>query len=103
MSIFQKAYDFIKGIKTPKWLVEVLRYIQDNVLIPSLQKMGELAWAELQRVVIKASKMDVSNQKKFDYVYAEIKKNASFKNVKDSFLNLSIEIVVNDLKSKGII
>lgn len=103
MSIFQKVYDKIKSLKTPAWLKELLDKVLHNVIIPVLTKLGEDAIAVLKSLIIKASKMNISNSDKAKWVFNEFKSTFKVSDIKDSYINLGIELLVNMLKDQGII
>ena len=102
-SIFQKAADWIEGWVTPKWLQEFMRFLQDVILIPTLKGLGNEALNDLRILVVEAAKKDWTGKQKFEYVYDKFRKQWSLEDVPDRLLNLSIEIIVNELKEKGYI
>jgi len=103
MDIFQKPYDWLHSRRTPIWLKEFLLYVQVKVLIPTLKEMGEAVLNDVRRLVIKASQTDWTNEKKFTYVFDEIRTEWPAEKIKESTLNLLIEFTVVELKSKGLL
>ena len=41
MSVFQKVYNWIRALSTPKWLQDVLEYVFENVVLPTFKKLAE--------------------------------------------------------------
>lgn len=95
MGIFQNVYNWIKGLKAPRWFVEILQQIQD-ILVQIAIQVGKDYLNQLQVKVLEVSKMDISNEKKFKLVFDFGK--ALLPSIKDSYLNLLIESIVNRLK-----
>ncbi len=103
-SIFQKVYDFFKNAKTPKWIVEVLDYLLENVITPSLVMLGKEGIGYIQTLVLEASKhTDWTNRQKKDYVFNGFRENMNLPELKDRLLWLWIEQMVNKLKDQKII
>jgi hypothetical protein len=106
ISIFQRTYDWIRDWRAPYWFKYVLSYIFENVLVPTIEQLGEEGYNELTGLIIKASKMDMSNKQKFVYVYEEFCKGYARKlpeELGESFINRSIELLYAELKHRGIV
>src|SRR3990167_72087 len=99
MSIFQKAADFIKSIKSPKWYKILMREIQD-IIIAIMIRVGKDYVSQLQSHILEVSKMDMSNEKKFRMVFNYGKE--LIPSIKDSALNLLIETLINRLKTNKV-
>lgn len=103
-SIFQIIYDFIKELNFPPWIHEFLKYIYEHVILPSLKQLGQECIRDLQRYIIEASHHeDWSGEQKFEFVKNSFIATWGEDKVKDRILNLTIELVVNQLKEQGII
>ena len=105
MNLFQRVYNWIKDWTTPQWLKDALDMIIFDVVIPTIKELGEEGYNEFVRLIIEASKMDISGQKKFDYVYSEVCKGwaRGKANITESFINRAIELVFAELKERKII
>lgn len=105
MSIFQKAYDAIKGWTAPAWLKALLQSLNDimmNILKEVSQQYINMLKA---KIVEAASHSDWSNKQKFDYVFNAAKSGmVEFSiTIKDREINALIEFLVNELKKSNII
>jgi hypothetical protein len=98
-----RVYDWIKSLKTPKWLVDIFDRLVKDVIYPALKELGEDAKNLLAHLIIEASKKDWSNQDKFNYVRDEFLERWNGNTIKDHMLNIGIEVLVGLLKSQGII
>jgi hypothetical protein len=98
--MFQKIYDWIKNIKTPTWLRDLLGEIE-SILMQVAFLVGKTYIDQLTAEILRVSSLQISGEEKFNLVFKFGKKN--LKNIKDSYLNLIIESLVNKLKTKGII
>ena len=100
MGLLQKIYDGIKGFKTPSWLKTILQQVQDILITIALQ-VGREYLNDLQKKMIEVSQSDISNEEKFRQVfdYGKMK----FAGIKDSYLNLLIEVLVNRLKANKVL
>ena len=103
MSVFQSAYDFFKNLVSPPWLKQITQWLNDNVLMPYLRQLGEQGVAKIEHLIIKASRMDVSGEEKFKYVFTEFKDWAAHIKVTDEIINLCIELLLARLKKQGIV
>ena len=99
-SIFQAVYNWFKNLKTPKWLVDLLQFIQDTILIPSLKMIGEQALNDLRVLIVEAAKEDWTGREKFEWVRERWLKAWSFENITDHAINLVIEHIVSEMKEK---
>ena len=100
-TMFQKLYDWIKSIKTPKWLVELLQFVQDNILIPTLKSIGETAIHDLRNLILEASKKDMTGRQKIEWVKNGWLEICNFENISDHAINLVIEHIVSEIKKKN--
>ena len=97
MGLFQKAYDLIKGFKTPYWYKVWTVEIQ-NLIISIMVQVGKEYILQLQNKILEVSKYDISGKEKFKLVF-ELGKDL-LPQTKDSALNLLIENLFNRLKIK---
>lgn len=108
MNWVQKLYDKIKAWKGPEWL----RVIGDKVqeLLKHVFNFAVSYGVEAMRDIAREVISDISNDPKL--VTDKAKRNAAFKRIKarlleegmtikDSVINLGIELVVNELKNLG--
>ena len=100
MGIFQKLADMIKGFKTPGWLKVILQEIQSILVVIALQ-VGKDYLTNLQNKIISVSQLDVSNTEKFRQVFNYGKQ--LLPTIKDSYLNLLIELLVSRLKVNKVV
>jgi hypothetical protein len=104
-SIFQKAADWIKSLKTPEWLKNALQEMQD-LMTAILITAGKAYLNELTNLIIVAAESDnMSSEQKFKYVVDKAKKSTTvaLQQLKDNELNFLVNYLVANLKSKGII
>lgn len=101
--MFQKLYDWFKGLTTPPWLNSLCTYLLENVIIPTLTQIGKDAIALLEDLIVNASKKDWTNAQKFGYVIEEFRESWGGDKIKDHILNLVIELLISQLKVQGII
>lgn len=97
MGFFQTVYDTIKNWKAPAWVKIFLQEIQDIIVSVALQ-VGRDYLDNLRNKIIEVSMQDISNENKFKIVFDYGK--YLMVNIKDSYLNLLIEILVNKLKGE---
>jgi len=100
MNPFQWVADKIKGFKTPEWLKLILQWLQDLVVQISLQ-VGKEALLALEGKILEVSKLDISNEDKFNLVYKFAIDDLDLSKLKERWLDLLIEILVNKLKDKN--
>ena len=96
-SPFQRAYDFFKNIDTPKWLADILKAIQD-VVIGILLDVGKQYLDAITKKIIEVNDKDLTNEEKFKAVIDYARKELILVRIKDSHLNLLIELLVNRAK-----
>lgn len=99
--MFQEMYDFFKRLKSPKWFLVFYDYVMIVIVKPFLEAAGDAALEGLRRLVIKASQKDWTNEEKFQWVLSQSKD--IFITYTDSMLRLLVEMVVAELKKKGLI
>jgi len=94
--MFQKLYDWFKNIKTPIWWKDLMADLQ-VVLISILTQVAKGFIESLQEKIIEISQKPLTNKEKFEEVF----KYAKFllPTLKDSYVNLLIEVLVNRLKT----
>uniref|UniRef100_A0A6H2A6C3 Uncharacterized protein n=1 Tax=viral metagenome TaxID=1070528 RepID=A0A6H2A6C3_9ZZZZ len=100
MNIFQKLYDWIKGLKTPQWYVDLMNNLQIT-LIRALEQIGKEALASIKDKIIEVAGQDISNEQKFKIVFNFTK--SLLPTLKDSVINAIINLLVLTLKEKKII
>ena len=103
MSIFNWLANFIKGLKTPKWLADMLQYLTEKVLYPTLEALGEEVKNLLTSLIITASHKDWPGDKMFKWVVSEFKERWGGEEIKDRLLNLGVELILAILRKQGII
>jgi len=91
-------YDFIKNIHTPNWLKKLLEEIQ-GIIISTILNIGKEYLLQLEEKIIEAQDTGMSWEAKWEYVFKWGK--ANIPNIKDSSLNLAIELLVNLLKQRN--
>ena len=104
-SIFQKAYDAIKGWTAPLWLKTLLQSLND-IMIAILKEVGQQYINMLKAKIIEAAgHSDWSNKQKFDYVFNAAKSGmVEFSiTIKDREIAVLTEFLVNQLKKSGVI
>jgi hypothetical protein len=103
-SIFQRAYDFIKAIKTPTWLKELLQSLQD-IMLAIAKKAGQDYIAYLEAMIVEASLMNnLSSKQKFDYVFGKAKSGgiSAIITLKDNEISTLINFLYSQYKkAKG--
>jgi len=68
-SIFQRAYDWIKGIKSPQWLVDMLQELQD-IMVTIFMTAGKAYIKYLEELILDAVKRtDLTDREKFEFVF----------------------------------
>jgi hypothetical protein len=93
MSIFQKAYDLIKAIKTPAWLKALLGELQ-TIMFNILKNAGKEYLSQLEVLIVEAyNKPNWTNQQKFKYVFDNARNSGiqALVELKDAELNALIE------------
>jgi hypothetical protein len=102
---FQIPYNWIKAIKTPEWLKLLLAQVQD--LLWQIITNATKAFIENMTAYIieAASHKDWSSSDKREYVFEKAKKGAIELGItiRDSAINLLIEVLVAQLKKSGVI
>jgi SLT domain-containing protein len=99
-SIFQKAYDAIKAIKTPTWLKVLLGELQ-VLMFDIAKKAGQNYVAYVEGLIIQAAGMtNLSNKQKFEYVFDNARKSgvAAVITLKDNELNVLINFLYSQWK-----
>lgn len=99
MNPFQRAYDIIRSWKTPSWLRELLVSLQD-ILTDVVRIVGQDALSYLEQSIISQSRLDNTNREKMDNVIQGFRNRFDMKNVSDSMLNTSIELLLQKLKKE---
>ena len=104
MKIFQRMYDFFKRLDVPMWAKPFMQSLNDTML-EILKQAGNAYLNFLIQEVMKASKMNISPEDKFAYVFNSARKSIlpALVELKDSELNCLIETIVSDLKKKNVI
>lgn len=106
MGIFQKAYDWFKGLKSPEWFIKLTDYIMSNIIIPVLTDLAEGHINELKNLIMRADKhTEWSGEQKFEYVFNGFKASLDGWEIeiKDHTINLLIEMIFSQLKKQGFI
>jgi len=98
--MFQAIYDFIKGVKTPLWLKTLLGELQKLIIATALS-IGKEYLKNLENKIFEVSNMNIPSEEKFKIVFKFGKD--TMPSIKDSVLNLIIEILVSLLKNNGFI
>ena len=100
MNIFQTAYNTIKNWKVPAWYKVLMQDIQEMIFSILLQ-IGKNYLVGLQKKILEVNGMDIEPEAKFELVFTWGKQNIP--DIKDSILNMVIEILVNQLKKDRMI
>ena len=98
MWIFQAPANWIRGFRTPIWLKIILGELQ-GIIIAFVLKIGKEYMAGLEAKIIEAQELGMSSGAKYDYVFDWAKKNIP--NIKDSTINLLIEVILSILKKRS--
>ena len=103
-SIFQRLYTWISTWNFPPWLHELLDKVLHQVVIPTLQVLGEEAVLFLRKKIVEASRHEEwDGTTKFKYVFDMFKEEYGERDIKNRVINLGIEMIVNKLKAEGMI
>jgi len=98
ISIFQRCYNWIAGITTPSWLKILFDELQ-TVIVSTFLNIGKAYLDGLEAQIIKAQESGLSSDAKWQMVFNWGK--ANIPNIRDSALNLAIELLVNLLKRRS--
>jgi hypothetical protein len=103
MNVFQRIYDWLRALKTPKWIDEMFEYMLNNIIFPALSQLKEEALTDLQQYIIEASKLDVASwPDRFNYVKEKFTfKWAAKLSLSDKDIIWIIQLVYSELKKKG--
>ena len=105
MNIFQKAYNWIKGVNWPSWLKPVIQQLND-LMVAILLNVTQQYISFIKEKIIEASSLNnMSNSEKFEYVFKQAKA-ALFTfgiTLKDNELDLIVQYLVSLLKKQGAI
>ena len=102
MSIFQKTYNWIKAWTTPEWLKKALTHLWEKIIQPSIETIGEEGWRLIQKLILDASKKNISNEAKFKWVCDEFQ-SRWVETLSTRIVNLLVQLVFNQLKDQGFI
>lgn len=100
MSIFQKIYDKIKNFHTPRWIVGILKEVQD-ILISIMIQVGKDYLTKMRNKIAEVSYENISNTEKFKKVFNYGK--ILLPTIKDSTLNLLIEVIFSRFKKNRMV
>ena len=101
ITIFQKAYDWIKNWSAPKSYVDLMGSLQMAIFV-ALEQIGKEAIAQIRDKIIEVAADDsLSNEQKFWVVFDFSR--SLIPTLKDSVINAVINILVLALKNKGTI
>ncbi len=95
MNPLQKVYNWLKKLAVPKWLKIIIQEINDLMIAVMLQ-VGKDAIGTMKKKIVEVANMNIPNEEKFNVVFKFGKQ--SFRDIKDSTLNLLIETLVSYLK-----
>ena len=101
--MFQRIANWIKSWKTPDWMERLLEEIWIDILVPAIHGVGKEVIQNLQNLILEASKKDMSGEMKFRWVFNEFKERWGGVELKDSLINLLIQLLVVYLKAKKFI
>ena len=102
MNLFQKAYDWIKATKTPKWLLRILGVVEDIAIEVFLQ-IGKEAIDYLREQIFAQASLDISGREKLENVVKNFREHYIGINITDYMLNIAIELLLGELKQSGIL
>ena len=97
---FQKMYDTIKNWKAPQWFYDLMGEIQ-TIIISILMQVGKSYIDQITDKIIDIAKEDIPPEAKFERVfeYVRVELGLSVEQIKDSALNLLIEMLVSKCKA----
>ena len=103
MNIFTTIGNWLRALRVPQWLKDVFSYIINKIVFPLFSKLGEEAMQDLERYIIDAGHHEEwSGIEKITYVKDRFAEEWKEKlNLTDSIINLAIELVLQEMKSKG--
>lgn len=103
MTIFNRIANWIRALKTPKWINEMFEYMLNNIIFPALSQLKEEALHDLQQYIIEASKLDVAGwPDRFNYVKDKFTSKWRDKlSLSDKDIIWIIQLVYAELKKKG--
>lgn len=100
MWIFQAPANWIKSIKTPKWLKDLLFEVQ-MIIVNSAFQVAKEYLAQIEAKVIEVNGLNIKPAEKFQIVFKftrDLGINAS-----DTILNIILNSIVLKLKNRGAI
>ena len=108
MGILQNLYNKIKRWRTPAWLKDLINSLW-SVIKEIISSSAEVLLAQIKDLAIETcSKIQndpslLTNEDKRNAAFKEIKRTAEIRGLKvrDSLINLAIEIAVNFIKARG--
>ena len=96
-NMIQELYDKIKDWKAPEWLKKLLQELQD-LTISILTTVGEEYLKKIEEKILEVSSKPISSEDKFKEVFAYARADLGLEHLKESGLNLVIELLVSKLK-----
>lgn len=102
MELFQKLYDFFKNLPVPEWLKKLISEIND-IIINVLTQIGKEALEAIKTKIIEVAGEDLTNEEKFKRVFEYAKIALNLTHLKDSAINLAIEMLFNILKKEKLV
>lgn len=102
MNPFQKAYNWIKERKTPKWLLRLLGIIEE-IAVEVFTQIGKEALAYLETEIIRQAKLDIGGREKLDNVVKGFRDKYVHIGISDYALNMAIELLLGKLKKTDIL
>lgn len=100
ITIFQRAYDWIKKQTAPKWFVSLMADVQ-SIFLEMLYQIGKAQLEAIKAKIMEVAQTDMKPEQKFKAVF-DYAKNINI-DIKDSVLNTLINALVLGLKNKGTI
>ena len=102
MNPFQRAYDIIKGLKTPEWLKRILNVVED-IAKEVFTQLGKEAMEYLRDAIFKQANLDITGKEKLENVVKGFREHYIGINITDYMLNIAIELLLGELKQSGIL
>jgi hypothetical protein len=102
MSRWTKIYLWIKGWKTPKWLVDEFDYLIE-VFIGCIKEFSKSEIDFIKSEIHRQSKLDISGSQKLHNVRMAFRKHYQREELGDRAINLAIEFLVTYLTRRAFI
>lgn len=102
MNPFQRAYDYLKSLKTPDWLKRLLGMIEE-IAVEVFTQIGEEAKNYLKEEIYRQAKLEITGRKKLDNVITGFREKYAMIAIGNYALNLAIELLLGELKKSEVL